>query len=96
MSYYFLRDNKLFIKIYVQPGAKKNEIVGLFGEELKIKLQSPPIEGKANEALLKYLSQQLELPRSQITLKTGQTSRHKVVEIKHSPTQLDALLKKIN
>ena len=69
------------LSLHVQPGAKKSECAGLHGEALKIRLAAPPVDGKANEALLRFLAQRLAIPRQQISLKSGQTSRQKVVEI---------------
>ena len=69
------------LSLQVQPGAKKSECAGLHGEALKIRLAAPPVDGKANEALLRFLAQRLAIPRQQISLKSGQTSRQKVIEI---------------
>ena len=69
------------LSLHVQPGAKKSECAGLHGEALKIRLAAPPVDGKANEALLRFLAQRLAIPRQQISLKSGQTSRQKVIEI---------------
>ena len=69
------------LSLHVQPGAKKSECAGLHGEALKIRLAAPPVDGKANEALLRFLAERLAIPRQQISLKSGQTSRQKVVEI---------------
>ncbi|MDX9736690.1 MAG: DUF167 domain-containing protein [Azonexus sp.] len=69
------------LSLHVQPGAKKSECAGLHGEALKIRLAAPPVDGKANEALLRFLAQRLAIPRQQISLKSGQASRQKVVEI---------------
>lgn len=69
------------LSLHIQPGAKRSECAGLHGEALKIRLAAPPVDGKANEALLRFLAQRLAIPRQQISLKSGQTSRQKVVEI---------------
>ena len=69
------------LSLHIQPGAKKSECAGLHGEALKIRLAAPPVDGKANEALLRFLAQRLAIPRQQISLKSGQTSRQKVIEI---------------
>ena len=69
------------LSLHVQPGAKKSECAELHGEALKIRLAAPPVDGKANEALLRFLAQRLAIPRQQISLKSGQTSRQKVIEI---------------
>ena len=81
------------LSLHVQPGAKKSECAGLHGEALKIRLAAPPVDGKANEALLRFLAQRLAIPRQQISLKSGQTSRQKVVEIESvTAERLAALL----
>jgi hypothetical protein len=70
------------IAVQVQPGAKKTEAVGLHGDALKLKLQAPPIEGRANEALVRYLADTLGVPRSAVEITHGHTNRRKVVEVK--------------
>jgi uncharacterized protein (TIGR00251 family) len=69
------------IAVQVQPGAKKTEVVGVHGDALKLKLQAPPIEGRANEALVKFLSSVLSVPKSAVTITHGQTNRRKLVEV---------------
>jgi uncharacterized protein (TIGR00251 family) len=69
------------LTLHIQPGAKKTEFAGLHGDALKIRLAAPPVDGKANDALLKFLAETLRLPKSAVSLKSGQTSRRKVVEI---------------
>ncbi|EEZ95781.1 conserved hypothetical protein [Legionella longbeachae D-4968] len=70
--------------LYVQPGAKKSEIVGMHEGVLKIRLNAPPIEGRANKELLKYVAQLFKVPPSQVVLKRGDKSRHKVLLVKNS------------
>ncbi len=70
------------LAVQITPNAKKTEVVGVIGDALKIKLQAQPIEGQANAALIKWLSQQLHLPRTAITLTHGTTSRRKLLELK--------------
>ena len=69
------------LTLHIQPGAKKTEIVGLHGDALKIRLAAPPVDGKANEALLGFLAGRLGIPRASLSLKSGQTSRRKVVAV---------------
>lgn len=69
------------LSLHLQPGAKKNEVVGPHGDALKIRLTAPPVDGKANNALLTALADWLDLPRNRLTLERGQTSRHKVVRV---------------
>lgn len=70
------------VAVRAQPGAKKTAIVGLYGEgetaQLKIAVQAPPIEGRANEALVAFLAKDFNLPKSSIELISGELSRSKV------------------
>lgn len=59
----------------------------MHGDALKIRLAAPPVDGKANDALQRYLAEALAIPRSAITLKSGQTSRRKVIEIRGSSAE---------
>ena len=86
-------DGRITLTLHIQPGAKKTECAGLHGEALKIRLAAPPVDGKANEALLRYVAERLSLPKSAVTLKSGQTSRHKVLELSGArPDTVAALL----
>jgi uncharacterized protein (TIGR00251 family) len=69
------------LAVQIQPNAKKTEVVGVLDDALKIKLQAQPIEGKANEALVKYLARALGVPRSAVTITHGQTNKRKLVEV---------------
>lgn len=82
----------ILLTLYVQPGAKHNEIVGMHGNALKIKLATPPIEGRANKALLRYMATLFEVPLSNITLKRGTKSRQKTIEIRSSRIDPDIML----
>lgn len=74
-------DGRLTLTLHIQPGAKKTEFAGLHGDALKIRLAAPPVDGKANEALVKFVADTLGLPKSAVNLKSGQTSRRKVLEV---------------
>lgn len=69
------------LSLHIQPGARRSGVVGLHGEALKIRLAVPPVEGRANAALLAYVAERLGLPKSAVSLKSGQTSRQKVVRV---------------
>jgi uncharacterized protein (TIGR00251 family) len=69
------------LSLYCQPGAKQTKIVGIHDGCLKISLQAPTLENKANEHLLAWLSKQLKLPQKQIQFLSGQNSRKKRLEI---------------
>lgn len=69
------------LTVHIAPAAKKNEVVGVLGNQLKIRLQAPPIEGRANAALIRYLAERLDLPKNRVRVLHGSASRHKVIEI---------------
>ena len=69
------------LAIKVIPGAPRSQVVGWLGEAVKVKVQAPPIEGRANEALLKFLAEQLDLPPRCVALVRGDSSRQKLVRI---------------
>jgi hypothetical protein len=74
------------LAVRAQPGAKKTAIAGVYGEgtaaQLKIAVHAPPIEGRANSALIEFLADIFELPKSYIELVSGQLSRSKVFLLK--------------
>ena len=69
------------LSLHVQPGAKRTEIAGTHGESLKIRLAAPPVDGKANDCLVDYLAQKLNVPRRQVNLVAGHASRSKRVAV---------------
>ncbi len=79
----FLREipEGVVLSIKVQPRASANEIGEPLGDELKIKVTAPPVDAAANESLIRYLSEILEIPRNRISLLRGHTSRHKTLHV---------------
>ena len=71
----------VLLEIHVQPNAKKTESVGEHDGALKVRLHAPPIDGRANDALLTWIAQTLGVPRQQVVLKSGQTSRRKRIQV---------------
>lgn len=69
------------LALHVQPGAKRSEVAGTYGERLKLRVQAPPVEGKANAAVRAFLAQALDRPRQAFTLLRGDTARDKDVLI---------------
>lgn len=69
------------LHLHVQPGAKRNEVVGSHGEALKIRLAAPPVDGRANAELLAFLAKAFGVPKRQIELLSGASSRDKRVRI---------------
>lgn len=85
-------DGGITLTLHIQPGAKKSEIAGLHGDALKIRLNAPPVDGKANAALVEFIAEALGVPRSAVSLKSGQTSRRKVIAVTgSSPARVAAL-----
>jgi uncharacterized protein (TIGR00251 family) len=74
------------LAVRAQPGAKKTAITGVYGEggaaQLKIAVQAPPVEGRANEALIAFLANIFSLPRKSVVLLSGELSRGKVFLIR--------------
>lgn len=71
----------VLLTLYIQPGAKKNAVVGVHANALKIRLRAQPVEGRANDCLIGTLAELLNVPRCQITLTSGATSRQKRVRV---------------
>jgi uncharacterized protein len=67
--------------VKVQPRARKNALTGEIGDALKLSLTAPPVEGRANQACIEFFANLLEVPRSSITIASGQTSRRKVIRV---------------
>ena len=67
--------------VKVQPRARRNAITGTLGDALKLALTAPPVEGRANQAVVEFLAETLEIPRASVTITSGETSRNKVVRV---------------
>jgi uncharacterized protein (TIGR00251 family) len=74
-------DGSFVLNLHIQPGAKRSEIAGLHGDALKIRLAAPPVEGRANAALIAFLAEQLHVPKAAVSLEAGASSRRKRVRI---------------
>jgi len=67
--------------IKVQPRARKNAITGTVGNALKLALTAPPVEGKANHAVIEFFADFFEIPRSSVSIASGETSRNKLIRV---------------
>ena len=74
-------DNGVVLYCYIQPKASRNAVIAVHDKALKIALTAPPLDGKANAALLKFLSKKLNLAKSSIVIKRGTASRRKTLLI---------------
>ena len=67
--------------VKIHPRGRKNAITGELGDALKLSLTAPPVEGRANQACIEFLANLLNLPRSSVTIASGQNSRRKVIRV---------------
>jgi len=81
----------LLIRLYIQPKASRDQIVGLHGEELKIAITAPPVDGKANAHLSKFLAKQFRVAKGQVLIEKGMQGRHKQVRIE-SPREIPLVI----
>jgi uncharacterized protein (TIGR00251 family) len=67
--------------VRVQPRASRNEVAGLYGEALRVRLTAPPVDGAANTELVVFLSEIFAVARRSVKILSGESSRSKIVEI---------------
>ncbi|HBH13947.1 MAG TPA: YggU family protein [Leclercia adecarboxylata] len=85
----------LVLRLYIQPKASRDTIIGLLGDEVKVAITAPPVDGQANAHLVKYLAKQFRVAKSQVLLEKGELGRHKQVKIlnpQQIPTEVAALI----
>lgn len=75
------KDQDIVLRLHAQPGAKRTSVVGLYGDKLKIAIATPPVDGKANQAIIAFLAKTLGVSKSKISLISGETSREKRIRI---------------
>lgn len=83
--------NGLAIRLYIQPKASSDQIVGLHGDELKVAITAPPVDGQANAHLIKFIAKQFRVAKSNVTLEKGERGRHKHLHILN-PQQIPAVV----
>jgi uncharacterized protein (TIGR00251 family) len=76
-----VRGSSVRVSVHVQPRASRSEIIGLHGAALKVRLQAPPVDGAANEALVALLAERLGVARRSVRVIAGLSSRAKTVEV---------------
>jgi len=69
------------LAIRVQPNASVSEVAGEYGDQLRVRLAAPPVDGRANEALVTFLARALDVPKSSVSVARGQSSRSKTVRV---------------
>ena len=93
MSYAQLIGQDLILNCHIQPDAKRSELAGEHGDRIKIRLQAPPVEGKANAALINFLAKTFAVAKRDVVIESGELSRQKRVRI-HNPVQWPAEIKR--
>lgn len=73
--------NGVVLEVVLTPRASQNKILGMYNERLKVSIMAPPVDGKANAALCKYIAKLIGVPPSNVSVIRGQTSREKSLEI---------------
>jgi hypothetical protein len=90
-----VRDGLLLFSVKVVPRSSKTQVAGIYNGMLKIKLSAVPEKGKANEALINFLSDKLNVPKAYVTIISGLTSKIKQVSVKNVAQQtIDAIVSK--
>jgi len=74
----------LLLHCHVQPKASRDALVGLYGERLKVQISAPPVDGKANKHLLKYIAKEFGVAKTRVSLIRGESSRQKTLQIINS------------
>lgn len=84
------------LSVRIQPRASKNQIVPMEGGGVKIRLTAPPVDGAANEALVRFLADTFSVPKAHVEILSGHTSRNKIVRIEGvEQAQVDQVLNKV-
>jgi len=86
----------LILCIHLQPRASKDEVCSLYGDALKVRITAPPVDGKANQHLIRFLAKCFGVPKSQVNLLSGERSRNKRIQILSPTKSPDWLVRFIN
>lgn len=81
----------LVLDVRVQPRAARSEIVGRHGERLRIRLQAPPVDGRANAALIEFIAEAFDVPRARVVIEHGLAGRDKRVRLRDAPPVAQSL-----
>lgn len=86
--------NKGFrISVQITPNAKKTEILDILDDTIRIRLQAQPVDGKANDALVRFVAKELGIPRNQVEITHGFTNKRKLLEIQTQKLSLEEIEK---
>ncbi len=90
MNALIVQDSKAgaVLSVHIQPKASRTECVGFHGDAIKIRVAAPPVDGAANDELIRFLASQLSIPSSWVQIQSGTSGRHKRVLVKGITSQL--------
>ncbi|HEY2963412.1 MAG TPA: DUF167 domain-containing protein [Pyrinomonadaceae bacterium] len=94
MIAYSVRDREVVFKVQVVPRASRSEVVGEYNGSLRIRIAAPPVDGAANEELIRVLAKTFKVPRSAVKLVSGHSSKIKQVSIEASTNEIVANLER--
>lgn len=81
------------LAVQISPNAKRSEVIGVLEDVLKIRLQAQPIEGKANEALVRFIAESLDVPKSAVVITHGHTNKRKLLEVSMRDLTAEVVMK---
>lgn len=87
--HYSWQGEDLILRCHLQPSAARDEIVGLHGDRLKLRITAPPVDGKANEHIIKWFSKLFGVPKNDIEILQGELGRQKTLRIRSPKTLPD-------
>lgn len=82
-----IKDDEFIISLHIVPRSSVNEVTGVYGDAVKMKIKSPPVDGKANKAIIGFISKSLRISKSDIRIIKGETGKNKKIGIKSSDVQ---------
>ncbi|MDY0133239.1 MAG: DUF167 domain-containing protein [Desulforegulaceae bacterium] len=82
-----IKDDNFIINLHVQPKASRNEASGIYNNAFKVKIKAPPVDGAANKECIKFLSKSLKIPKTSISIVSGETGRNKKLSINKPKNQ---------
>jgi uncharacterized protein (TIGR00251 family) len=94
LSWYRISGSHAILQVHAQPGAKYTEVVGVHGDSIKIRLASPPVDGRANQCLKEFLAERLGVKKNQVSISQGLSARRKTVQVTGSGLEPGRLLDK--
>ena len=86
-EHYHWQGDDLILRCQIQPKAANDEITGVHGDRLKVRITAPPVDGKANEHIIKWFSKLFKVPKTNVDIVQGELGRQKTIRIK-SPASL--------